>query len=39
MVIKNNYFWLNNKKDIGFIANGDIIKVEEIFENQNIVWV
>ena len=30
MVIKNNYFWLNNKRDIGFIANGDIIKIEEI---------
>jgi len=36
MVIKNNYFWLNNKKDIGFIANGDIIKIEEIFEIKNI---
>lgn len=31
MVIKNNYFWLNNKRDIGFIANGDIIKIEEIY--------
>ena len=30
MVIKNNYFWLNNKRNIGFIANGDIIKIEEI---------
>ena len=36
MVIKNNYFWLNNKKDIWFIANGDIIKIEEIFEIKNI---
>jgi len=36
MVIKNNYFWLNNKKDIGFIANGDIIKIEEIFEIKNL---
>ena len=30
MVVKNNYYWLKNKKDIGFIANGDIIKIEEI---------
>ena len=31
MVVKNNYHWLNNKRDLGFIANGDIIKIEEIF--------
>ena len=30
MVIKNNYHWLSNKRDLGFIANGDIIKIEEI---------
>ena len=36
MVIKNNYFWLNNKRDIGFIANGDIIKIEEIYEIKEI---
>ncbi len=36
MVIKNNYFWLNNKRDLGFIANGDIIKIEEIHKIQNI---
>ena len=30
MVIKNNYYWLNNE-DLGFIANGDIIKIEEIY--------
>ncbi len=36
MVIKNNYFWLNNKRDLGFIANGDIIKIKEIHNIQNI---
>jgi len=36
MVIKNNYFWLNNKRDLGFIANGDIIKIEEIHNIKNI---
>ncbi|QYJ67907.1 ATP-dependent DNA helicase [Flavobacterium litorale] len=31
MVVKNNYFWLNEKSEAGFIANGDIIEVLEIF--------
>ena len=36
MVVKNNYFWLNNKRDLAFIANGDIIKIEEIHNIKNI---
>ncbi|GAA4279052.1 ATP-dependent DNA helicase [Aquimarina mytili] len=31
MVVKNNYFWLDNESEAGFIANGDIIKVLEIY--------
>lgn len=31
MVVKNNYFWLKPTSDAGFIANGDIIEVLEIF--------
>lgn len=31
MVVKNNYFWLKSESDAGFIANGDIIEVLEIF--------
>ena len=31
MVVKNNYFWVETKSDAGFIANGDIIEVLEIF--------
>lgn len=31
MVVKNNYFWLEAKSDAGFIANGDIIEILEIF--------
>ncbi|MCR4828290.1 MAG: AAA family ATPase [Bacteroidales bacterium] len=27
MVVKNNYFWLDNDSDMGFIANGDIVEV------------
>ncbi|MFT4831049.1 MAG: exodeoxyribonuclease-5 [Psychroserpens sp.] len=31
MVVKNNYFWLEPQTEAGFIANGDIIEVLEIF--------
>ena len=31
MVVKNNYFWLKDSDEAGFIANGDIIEVLEIF--------
>lgn len=32
MVVKNNYFWLKEDAEAGFIANGDIIEVLEIFK-------
>ncbi|NNC45366.1 MAG: ATP-binding domain-containing protein, partial [Winogradskyella sp.] len=32
MVVKNNYFWIKPSTEAGFIANGDIIEVLEIFE-------
>lgn len=32
MVVKNNYFWLKDSDEAGFIANGDIIEVLEIFK-------
>ncbi len=31
MVVKNNYFWLEKTSKAGFIANGDIVEVLEIF--------
>lgn len=31
MVVKNNYFWLEPNSVAGFIANGDIIEILEIF--------
>lgn len=31
MVVKNNYFWLKPTTEAGFIANGDIVEVLEIF--------
>lgn len=32
MVVKNNYFWLPEQSQAGFIANGDIVEVRRIFE-------
>ncbi len=31
MVVKNNYFWLPTSSQAGFIANGDIIEILELF--------
>lgn len=31
MVVKNNYFWLKANSEAGFIANGDIIEILELF--------
>ena len=31
MIVRNNYFWLKSSSEAGFIANGDIIEVLEVF--------
>ena len=31
MIVRNNYFWLKPNSEAGFIANGDIIEVLEVF--------
>ncbi|MCF6181877.1 AAA family ATPase [Lutibacter sp.] len=31
MIVKNNYFWLKESSNAGFIANGDICEILEIF--------
>ncbi|MBC2840224.1 ATP-dependent RecD-like DNA helicase [Robiginitalea sp. SC105] len=36
MVVKNNYFWLKSNSEAGFIANGDIIEVLEIFSIKDL---
>ncbi len=36
MVVKNNYFWLKPNSEAGFIANGDIIEVLELFSIKEI---
>ncbi|WP_372792081.1 ATP-dependent RecD-like DNA helicase [Lutibacter sp.] len=36
MVVKNNYFWLNDDSEAGFIANGDICEILEIFNMKEL---
>ncbi len=36
MVVKNNYFWVSEKSRAGFIANGDIIELLEIYEYKDL---
>ncbi len=34
MVVKNNYFWLDEKSDAGFIANGDSLEIKKIVKRE-----
>lgn len=36
MVVKNNYFWLEETDEAGFIANGDTIEVLEIYKHYEL---
>ena len=36
MVVKNNYFWLKPESEAGFIANGDIVQILEIFRFKDL---
>jgi len=36
MVVKNNYFWVKPTTEAGFIANGDILEVLEIFKIEEL---
>lgn len=36
MVVKNNYFWLGDDSKVGFIANGEIIKVRRILRIEEL---
>ncbi len=36
MVVKNNYFWLDEESTIGFIANGDIVEVLSVRHVQEL---
>lgn len=34
MVVKNNYFWLDDKSEAGFIANGDSLEIKKIIKRK-----
>lgn len=36
MVVKNNYFWLDEESPMGFIANGDIVEVLSVRHQQEL---
>jgi len=36
MVVKNNYFWLGDAKDAGFIANGDMAEIKRIGKREKL---
>lgn len=36
MVVKNNYYWLDETSDMGFIANGDIVEVMGVRKHQEL---
>ena len=36
MIVKNNYFWLKPSSEAGFIANGDIIEILEIYNIKDL---
>lgn len=36
MVVKNNYFWLGEDEKLDFIANGDIVEVQSIYNYEEL---
>ncbi len=36
MVVKNNYFWLGEEKNAGFIANGDMAEIKRIRKRETL---
>lgn len=36
MVVKNNYFWLDEKSEAGFIANGDSLEIKKITKRKEL---
>ena len=39
MVVKNNYFWLDEKSEAGFIANGDSLQIKKINRPERIIRI
>lgn len=36
MVVKNNYYWLDPLSPIGFIANGELVKVKRVIKHESL---
>ncbi len=36
MVVKNNYHWLDPKSNIGFIANGELVKITRFIKSEKL---
>ncbi len=36
MVVKNNYFWLGDDERLDFIANGDIVEIQSIYNYEEL---
>jgi ATP-dependent exoDNAse (exonuclease V) alpha subunit len=36
MIVKNNYYWLKDSTEVGFIANGDVCEIVEIFNFKHL---
>lgn len=36
MVVKNNYYWLDDQSEAGFIANGDTCEILELFNRKEL---
>ncbi|MDD4142420.1 MAG: AAA family ATPase [Bacteroidales bacterium] len=36
MVVKNNYFWLDESNETYFIANGEMLEVQKIYKTENL---
>lgn len=36
MVVKNNYFWLEDNSEVGFIANGDSLEIKKIVNREEL---
>ncbi len=36
MVVKNNYFWLGEDEKVDFIANGEIVRIQTIYDYEEI---
>lgn len=34
MVVKNNYFWVNEEEDLDFIANGDMARIKKVVKKE-----